>query len=113
MITEKKILNNQIIYVYSTESLMYHKTIHKPNGDETYKPWFKIGKTNQETADDRIIQQDRTSNPEKLIKLYDLDISSESISAYEVEQKIHNYYDRFGKRVRPNREWVDVEGGVD
>jgi hypothetical protein len=60
-------MENQIIYVYSTESLMYNKTIHKPTGDVNFKPWFKIGMTTQENADDRIIQQDMTSNPEKLI----------------------------------------------
>jgi superfamily II DNA or RNA helicase len=104
---------NQIIYVYSTETLMYNKTIHKPAGDVHFKPWFKIGMTTQETADDRIIQQDRTSNPEKLIKLYDINIQGECISAYELEQKIHDYYDRFGQRVRHGREWFEVEGGVD
>ena len=106
-------MENQIIYVYSTESLMSNKTIHKPTGDVNFKPWFKIGMTTQETADDRIIQQDRTSNPEKLIKLYDLDVSSEKMSSYEIEQKIHRFYERLGKRVRDNREWFEVEGGVE
>ncbi len=106
---------NEIIYVYSTDSLRYPKTIHKPSGDEHYKSWFKIGMTTQESADDRIAQQDRTSNPEPLIKLYDLDLitSGVSMSAYEVEQKIHSYYDRLGKRVRNLREWFEVEGGID
>jgi superfamily II DNA or RNA helicase len=93
---------------------MYPKTVHKPNGDVNYKPWFKIGMTTQETAEDRIAQQDRTSNPENLVKLYDIDISKETkLSSYEVEQKIHKYYDKLGKRVRDFREWFEIDGGVD
>jgi len=109
------ICSMQIIYIYSTESLQYPKTIHTPKGDVYYKPWFKIGMTTQETADDRIIQQDRTSNPEQLIKLYELDLEKNNvdITAYELEQKIHRYYDRLGKRVRKNREWFEVESGIE
>jgi len=106
----------EIIYTYSTESLMYPKTIHKPEGDVHFKSWFKIGMTTQETADDRIIQQDRTSNPESLIKLYELDLVKEghtNISAYELEQKIHRVLDRAGKRVRKGREWFELDGGID
>jgi len=91
----------EIIYVYTTD---------------TYKSknWFKIGMTNQESGSVRISQQDGTSNPERLEKKYEMDISGETeLSAYEVEQKIHRYYDRLGKRVRDNREWFEVEGGVD
>jgi hypothetical protein len=70
--------------------------------------------TNQESGSVRISQQDGTSNPERLEKKYEMDISGETeLSAYEVEQKIHRYYDRLGKRVRDNREWFEVEGGVD
>lgn len=105
----------EIIYVYSTESLQYPKTVHKPEGDVYYKPWFKIGMTTQETADDRIIQQDRTANPEPLIKLYDLDIvkAGHTISAYELEQTIHRKLDRAGKRVRLKREWFELDGGIE
>jgi superfamily II DNA or RNA helicase len=106
-------MKNQILYVYSTESLMYEKTVHKPTGDVVYKPWYKIGMTTQETSDDRILQQDRTSNPEPLIKLYDIDISSYNIKAHTLESKIHNYYTRLGKKVRDRREWYEVEGGVE
>ena len=102
----------EIIYVYSTETLKHPKTIHKPHGDVHYKAWFKIGMTTQETADDRIIQQDRTSNPEPLQKLYDLDIvlAGHTMTAYELEQKIHRTLDRSGKRVRNHREWFEFDG---
>lgn len=92
---------NKIIYVYSTP---------------TYKSknWYKIGKTDQESASIRISQQDGTSNPEKLEKEYELNITDETeLSSYEVEQKIHNFYDRLGKRVRGNREWFEVDGGIE
>lgn len=91
----------EIIYVYTTE---------------TYKSknWYKIGMTNQESGSIRISQQDGTSNPERLEKQYEMDISGETeLSAYEVEQKIHRFYERLGKRVRDNREWFEVEGGVE
>lgn len=91
----------EIIYVYTTET---YKT----------KNWYKIGMTNQESGSVRISQQDGTSNPERLEKQYEMDISGETeLSAYEVEQKIHRFYERLGKRVRDNREWFEVEGGVD
>ena len=107
-------IKNKIIYVYSTESLKYPKTLHKPKedgGDVHFKPWFKIGMTTQESAEDRIAQQDRTSNPEPLIKLYDLDLIKEghiNVNAYDIEQKIHKYYDRRGLRVRNLREWFEA-----
>ena len=106
-----QIEKKQSIYIYSTESLQFPKTIHKPSGDVHYEPWFKIGMTTQECVDDRIIQQDRTANPEPLKKLYELDLIKEGhkVYAYDIEQKIHRYYDRLGLRVRPNREWF--EGG--
>lgn len=91
----------EIIYVYTTE---------------TYKSknWYKIGMTNQGSGSIRISQQDGTSNPERLEKQYEMDISGETeLSAYEVEQKIHRFYERLGKRVRDNREWFEVEGGVE
>ena len=91
----------EIIYVYTTD---------------TYKSknWYKIGMTNQESGSVRISQQDGTSNPEKLQKEYEIDISGETeLSAYEVEQKIHRFYDKIGKRVRDNREWFEVDGGID
>ncbi len=88
----------EIIYVYTTET---YKT----------KNWYKIGMTNQESGSVRISQQDGTSNPERLEKQYEMDISGETeLSAYEVEQKIHQYYTRLGKRVRDNREWFEVDG---
>jgi superfamily II DNA or RNA helicase len=90
----------EIIYVYTTD---------------TYKSknWYKIGMTNQESGSVRISQQDGTSNPEKLQKEYEIDISGETeLSAYEVEQKIHRFYDKIGKRVRDNREWFEVDGGI-
>jgi superfamily II DNA or RNA helicase len=91
----------KIIYAYTTET---YKT----------KNWYKIGKTNQESGSVRISQQDGTSNPEKLEKQYEIDISGKTeLSAYEVEQKIHTYYDRLGKRIRDNREWFQIDGGID
>ena len=91
----------EIIYVYTTE---------------TYKSknWYKIGMTNQESGSVRISQQDGTSNPEKLEKQYEVNLFGETeLTAYEVEQKIHRFYERLGKRVRDNREWFEVEGGVE
>lgn len=91
----------QIIYVYTTETYKY-------------KNWYKIGMTNQDTASVRISQQDGTSNPEKLEIVYEIDISNETdLSAYEVEQKLHRYYDRLGKRTRDNREWFEIDGGLE
>lgn len=91
----------QIVYVYTT------KTYKEKN-------WYKIGMTNQESGTLRISQQDGTSNPEKLEKQYEIDISDETdLSAYEVEQKIHRLYDSSGKRVRNNREWFEVAGGLE
>lgn len=91
----------EIIYVYTTET---YKT----------KNWYKIGMTNQESGSVRISQQDGTSNPEKLEKQYEIDIFRETeLSAYEVEQKIHKLYDNSGKRVRNNREWFEVDGGLE
>lgn len=91
----------QIIYVYTTE---------------TYKSknWYKIGMTNQESGSVRISQQDGTSNPEKLKRQYEVNLFGETeLTAYEVEQKIHRFYERLGKRVRDNREWFEVDGGID
>jgi len=91
----------EIIYVYTTPTYKL-------------KSWFKIGMTNQGSGSIRISQQDGTSNPERLEKQYEMDISGETeLSAYEVEQKIHRFYERLGKRVRDNREWFEVEGGVE
>ena len=91
----------EIIYSYTTES---KKLLNR----------YKIGMTTQQSADIRISQQDGTSNDEVLEKVYEIDISGETdLTAYEVEQKIHRYYDRLGKRVRDNREWFEVDGGVD
>lgn len=91
----------EIIYVYTTE---------------TYKSknWYKIGMTNQESGSVRISQQDGTSNPERLEKQYEVNLFGETeFTAYEVEQKIHRFYERLGKRVRDNREWFEVDGGVE
>ena len=91
----------EIIYVYTTE---------------TYKSknWYKIGMTNQESGSVRISQQDGTSNPEKLEKQYEVNLFGETeLTAYEVEQKIHRFYERLGKRVRDNREWFEVDGGIE
>ena len=94
-------LRKEIIYVYTTPTYKL-------------KSWFKIGMTNQGSGSIRISQQDGTSNPERLEKQYEMDISGETeLSAYEVEQKIHRFYERLGKRVRDNREWFEVDGGVD
>lgn len=91
----------EIIYVYTTDT---YKT----------KNWYKIGMTNQESGSIRISQQDGTSNPEKLEKQYEINLSGETeLTAYEVEQKIHRFYERLGKRIRDNREWFEVDGGVE
>jgi superfamily II DNA or RNA helicase len=94
-------MSKEIIYVYTTET---RKKLNR----------YKIGMTTQESADIRIAQQDGTSNDEPLEKVYEIDIYGESdLTAYEVEQKIHRFYERLGKRVRDNREWFIVDGGVD
>ena len=105
----------EIIYVYSTETLKHPKTIHKPTGDVNYKAWFKIGMTTQITADDRVLEQDRTANPEKLQILHRFDIvaAGHTMKAYDLEQKIHKILDRSGRRVRKNREWFEFDGNCD
>lgn len=70
--------------------------------------------TNQESGSVRISQQDGTSNPEKLEKQYEVDLFGETeLTAYEVEQKIHRFYEKLGKKVRDGREWFQVDGGID
>jgi superfamily II DNA or RNA helicase len=92
---------NQIVYVYTTDTFRV-------------KNWYKIGETNQDTAETRVSQQDGTSNPEKLDIVYKLDISGlTDMKSYDLEHKIHNYYDRLGKRVRNRREWFEIDGGLD
>ena len=94
-------MTKEIIYVYTTNT---YKNLN----------WYKIGMTKQDSGTIRISQQDGTSNPERLEKQYEMNIFGETdLTAYEVEQKIHRYYDRLGKRVRPNREWFEVSGGID
>ena len=94
-------MTKEIIYVYTTNT---YRNLN----------WYKIGMTNQESGTIRISQQDGTSNPERLEKQYEMNIFGETdLTAYEVEQKIHRYYDRLGKRVRDNREWFEVSGGID
>jgi len=103
----------EIIYVYSTESLQDPRIVKKPTGDVFYKPWFKIGMTTQDCADDRIIQQDRTANPEPLIKLYELDLikAGHNMTAYTLEQKIHRLLTKAGKHIR--KEWFELENGIE
>lgn len=94
---------NQILYVYTT------KTFKEKN-------YYKIGETGKE-ADVRIKEQDGTSNPEPLEKVYELNLSDRSdITAYELEQKLHKYYYNKGKNTRDDKkktEWFEIEGGVD
>jgi hypothetical protein len=53
---------NQIVYIYTTKTYLKNK-------------WFKIGMTTQNGgAEERIGQQDGTSNPEPLEKQYELDL---------------------------------------
>ena len=108
-------VQNQVFYVYSTKTYKFPRTIHTPNGDIFSPARYKCGMTTL-TGDERVRQQDGTSSSEKLEKLYEIDLIKEgflNIKAYDVEQKIHAYYDRLGKRVRDNREWFEVDGGID
>jgi hypothetical protein len=86
----------EIIYVYTTD---------------TYKSknWFKIGETTQESGSVRIRQQDGTSNPERLEKQYEIDISEKTeSSAYEVEQKIHTVIKVMKYKVRWINKKIDL-----
>jgi superfamily II DNA or RNA helicase len=92
---------NQIVYVYTTNTFRT-------------KNWYKIGETHENEADVRVKQQDNESNPEKLDIIYKLDISGlTDMKSSQFEKKIHNYYDRLGKRVRNRREWFEIDGGLD
>ena len=102
------------LYVYSTKTLMYPRTIHTPDGDVNYNSWFKIGMTEQDQVEVRVKQQDGTSNPESLIiqQIFEqnyFDLEPYDISAYEAEQHIHEYFRNKGKEVRldASREWFE------
>ena len=103
------------IYVYSTKTLMYPRTIHTPEGDMNYNSWFKIGMTEQLDAEVRVKQQDGTSNPEPLITqtIFNdnryFDLEPYDISALDAEQHIHEYFREKGRMVRldADREWFE------
>lgn len=102
---------NKIIYVYSTKTYRFERTILTNNGPVHYKPWYKIGMTTQEVHV-RVNEQDGTSNPEKLDLLWWYEIPvNYNISALELEQKIHNFFRNKGREVRldKNREWFECE----
>jgi predicted RNA methylase len=103
------------IYVYSTATLMYPRTIHRTEGDLLIGSWHKIGMTEQPDAEVRVKQQDGTSNPEKLLiqpifngDVY-FDLEPYDITAYEAEQHIHEYFREKGREVRldASREWFE------
>ena len=87
--------NTRKIYVYTTPT-------YKSKG------WYKIGETHQQ-VEERVAQQDGTSNPEELIILDSWDSPNFS------DKDFHSFLQKEGispvRRDR-NREWYEVPGGV-
>lgn len=81
------------IYIYTTET-------YKQKG------WYKIGETTQ-LVEDRVKQQDTTSNPETLNIIYNVD----SVIS---DKKIHEKLELLGfSKCRDNREWFEGFNGDD
>ena len=80
------------IYAYSTDTYLE-------------KNWIKVGETSL-TADDRIAQQDTTSNPEALRKLKEWSVPSKI-----TDKKIHKRLEELGylrTRIDRDREWFET-----
>ena len=80
------------IYAYSTATYLE-------------KNWIKVGETSL-TADERIAQQDTTSNPEALQKLREWSVPNDI-----TDKKIHNRLEEMGflkTRIDKDREWFEV-----
>lgn len=88
------------IYAYSTDTYL------KQN-------WYKIGETTQEYPQDRIKQQDSTSNPEELELQFIFDLSKYSMDSKTLESKIHKVLINAGRHVRDRREWFVLDNGID
>ena len=75
------------IYIYTTE--MYKQ-----------KGWYKIGETTQ-LVEDRVKQQDGTSNPETLDTIYE-------VNSVISDKQIHKKLELIGySKCRDNREWFE------
>lgn len=81
-----------IIYIYTTETYQA-------------KNWYKIGQT-MRTAEERIGEQDSTSNPEPLIMIKAFDVPNHVNDNLVRDNLISAGY----SRVRDKREWVEIEG---
>ena len=81
-----------IIYAYTTDT--YHS-----------RGWLKVGQTGQESAEERIAQQDGTSNPEPLVLRKFWNVSNKI-----TDKKIHKQLRAMGRkevRLDKNREWFE------
>lgn len=99
-------MENHFIYAWTTKSIVKENI-------------YKIGET-ERTADIRVKESDNTSSPYPPEKVYELDLVKENIigvgpgkfkNAYELEQAIHKYLDKQGKRHR--KEFYILDNGVE
>ena len=81
------------VYVYSTDTYIKNN-------------WYKIGSTVRD-FDERVFEQDVTAVPEPLRKLLTFSVEGYNITPKEFEDKLHEYFDNKGKRLRldKDREW--------
>ncbi len=89
-------MNKGYIYVYTTETY------------EEYNSWYKIGKTEQESAQIRVAQQDGTSNPESLKIVRTIDLSDYDVSADKAERMFHKHFSKQEVRKDKSREWFEI-----
>ena len=81
------------VYVYSTKTYIE-------------KNWLKIGST-ERTFDVRVLEQDVTAVPEPLKIYLTFSVHNYEITPKQLEDKLHDYFDNKGKRLRldRSREW--------
>ena len=95
-------MDRAIIYTYATL-------------DSRNSGWYKVGLTTK-TADERIKEQDSTSNYQKLEKLLEFDFSefiNKDITVEKIEKMFHNYLRyklRCQVRLDKQREWFVTNG---
>ena len=82
------------VYGYSTDS-------------DREKGWVKIGQTTNQTVDDRIRQQDTSSNSEPLKKLCEIR------NVRFTDHQIRNEIERLGLGYPVRKEWMFIKAGAD